>query len=90
MIHLTRLVNSVRGFLPWFNSIGVNFKPVCIVNRITFNALFTLSVRHNLSSKIACIKIFIVCIARSTAPVPVCILGVQYSISMFFGLQNSV
>ena len=36
------------------------------------------------------IKFFVVSIAISAAPVPVCILGVQYSIAMFFDLQNLV
>ena len=31
-----------------------------------------------------------VCIARCTAPVPVCILGVQYSTSIFFDLKTSI
>ena len=35
-----------------------------------------------LSSKFAIVKFFSVCIARSTAPVPVCILGVLYSVSI--------
>ena len=69
---------------------ALNINPVFIVNRITFNALFTHSVRQKLSSELATIKFFMVCIARSTAPVPVCILGVQYSSSMFFDIQNSM
>ena len=36
------------------------------------------------------IKFFNVCIARSTAPVPVWILGVLYSLSIFFDSQNSL
>ena len=35
-------------------------------------------------------RLFNVCIARSTAPVPVCILGLQYSISIFFNSQTSL
>ena len=62
---------------------------MCIVNRFTFSAVFTHSVRHVLSYKFAMIRFFNVCIARSTTPVPVSILGVLYSISMFFPLQNS-
>ena len=40
---LTIFVNSVIGCLPWCNSNGATFNPVCIVNRITRKALFTLS-----------------------------------------------
>ena len=86
---LTIFVNSVFGFLPWCSSNGVNFNPVCIVNRITCSALFTLSVKLIPSSKFAIIKIFNVCIALSTTPFPVCTRGVQYSISIFRFLQNS-
>ena len=39
---------------------------------------------------LAIIKFFNVWIARSTVPVPVCSLGVLYSILMFFDLQNSL
>ena len=60
-----------------------------MVNRITRNALFTLSVWPIQSSKFAIIKFLGVCIALSTAPFPVCIRGVQYSISIFRFLQNS-
>ena len=41
------------------------------------------------SSMFAVIKFFNVCIALSTVPLPVCIRGVQYSISIFRFLQNS-
>ena len=46
---------------------GVNFIPVRIVIRITFNALLTHSVNQRLSSKLTTIRFFTVCIARSTA-----------------------
>ena len=82
-------VNSVLGFLPWCSSNGVVFRPVCIVNRITRNALFTLSVMPIPSSRFAIIRFLSVCIALSTALFPVCIRGVEYSISMFRFLQNS-
>ena len=39
---------------------------------------------------LAIIKFFNVWIARSTTPVPVCNLGVLYSISIFFDLQKSL
>ena len=84
------LVSSVLGFRPWCSSNGVFFSPVCIVNRITFNALFTLSVILFPSSILANTRFFIVCIALSTVPFPVCILGGQYCISMFRALQNSL
>ena len=83
------VVNSVLGFLPWCSSNGVIFRPVCIVNRKTRNALFTLSVMPIPSSRFAIIRFLSVCIALSTAPFPVCIRGVQYSFSMFRILQNS-
>ena len=86
---LTMFVSSVLGLLPWCSSNGVDFDPICIVNRITCNALFTLSVRLIPSSKFAIIKLFMVCIALSTTPFPVCARGVQYSISIFRFLQNS-
>ena len=82
------LVNSVLGFRPWCSSNGVFFSPVCIVNRINLNALFTLSVKLLPSSMLANIKFFIVCIALSTVPFPVCIRGGQYCISIFRDLQK--
>ena len=39
---------------------------------------------------LAIIKLFRVCIALSTTPVPVCSLGVKYSISILFDLQKSL
>ena len=42
------------------------------------------------SSRLVSINFFKVCIARSTAPFPVCNRGVQYSISIFRLLQNSL
>ena len=60
------------------------------MNRIAFNALFTLSVRHGLSSRLDINRFFIVCIAGSTAPVPVCNLRVLYSILIFRDLQKSI
>ena len=86
---LTIFVSSALGFLPWCNLNGVNFNPVCIVNRNTCNALFTLSFKLIPPSKIAIIKFFNVCIALSTTPFPVCTRGVQYSISILRFLQNS-
>ena len=86
---LTIFVKSVLGFLPWCRSNGVNFNPVCILNRITCSAgfRFTLSVRLTPSSKFVLIRFFNVCIALSTTPFPVCTRGVQYSISIFRFLQ---
>ena len=80
---LTIFANSVLGFLPWCSSNGVNFNPVCIVNRITCNALFTLSVRLIPSSKFAIIKFFNVCIALSTTPFPVCTRGCNIQFQYF-------
>ena len=51
---------------------GVNSSPICIVNRITRNGLFTLPVKLIPSSMFA-VRCFNVCIAFSTAPFPVCI-----------------
>ena len=62
---------------------------VCMVNRITRDARFTLSVRLMPSSKFAMIRFFNVCVAISTAPYPVCTQGVQYSISILRFLQIS-
>ena len=59
------------------------------MNRFTCNALFTVSVKLMPSPKFAIIKFFIVCIALSTTPFPVCARGVQYSISKFRFLQIS-
>ena len=81
-------VISVLGLLPWCNSNGVSFYPVCIVKRITRSAQFTPSVRYIPPSSFAIIKFFSVCIDFSTTPFPVSIRGVQYSISMFRFLQN--
>ena len=63
---LTIFVNLVFGFLPWCSSNGVNFSPVFIVNRITRNSRFTLSVRLMPSFKFAIKRFFNVCIAFST------------------------
>ena len=84
------LVDSVLGFLPWCNSKGVLFNPVCIVKRITRSARFTLSVKSVPSSIFSSIRFFRVRIALSTTPFPVCSRGVQYSISIFPFLQNSL
>ena len=64
------------------------FNPVCNVNYITFNALFSHSVKQRLSSMLAIIKFFNVFNARTSTPVPVCSLGVLYSISIYFSLQK--
>ena len=90
LLSLTRLVNSVRGVLSWCNSNGVSLNPVCNVNCITFNGLLTHSIRHKLCSELAYFKFFLVCIARSTGLVPVCSLGMQYFISIFFDLKKSM
>ena len=62
---------------------------MCTVNRITRNAWFTVSVGLFPSSRFAITKFYSVCVALSTVPFPVCIRGVQYSISIFRFLQNS-
>ena len=53
---------------------GVNSSPICIVNRITRNGLFTLPLKLIPSSMFA-VRCFNVCIAFSTVPFPVCIWG---------------
>ena len=74
---LVIFVDSVLGFLPWCNSNGVFFNPVCIVYRITFSARFMLSVRLLPFSVFAKSKFFIVSFALSTVPFPVCFRGGQ-------------
>ena len=56
----------------------------------SFFALLAHSVRQKSFFKLATIRFFIVCIARSTTTMTVFLLGVQYSFSMFFDLQNSL
>ena len=80
---LTKFVSSVLGFLPWCSSNGVNFNPVCIVNRITCNTLFTLSVKLIPSSKFVIIKFFNICIALSTTPFPVFTRGCNMQFQYF-------
>ena len=80
-------VISVLGFLPRCSPNGLTFGPVCIVKRNTLNARPTLSIKSILSPRLAIIRFFNVCIARSTAPVPVCGVGGLFSEALNFTKQ---
>ena len=88
LLSLTKLVNSVLGFLLWWRLYGLILGPVCIVNRITLKAWFTLAVRPISSPELVIIKVLSVCFARPTPAVPVCILGLNF-FSKYLHLQNA-
>ena len=74
---LTTFIISVLCFLPWCNSKGVIFSPVCIVKRITRNARFALWVKLILSSKFVIFEVRLNFYRDfSTTQFPVCIRGV--------------
>ena len=58
------------------------------MKRITRNDQFTLSVKLFPSSRFAIIKFFNVCIDHLKTPFPVCILVVQYSLSILGFLKS--
>ena len=86
----TKLVTSFLGFFPWCISNGLSLNQVCLVNGNTRRARLTLSAKPIISSKLAMIKYFGVCLARSIAPNPVCSLAGLYSLSTFFIFQYSL
>ena len=84
LLCLTILVNSALDFLSWCISNGLTLKPVSIIKRINLRARPILLLKPMFSSELTIFKFLSVCIASSTAPVPVCSFGGLYSISMFF------
>ena len=72
------------------DSNGLILSPVCMVHRITLKTRFMLSIKPILSSKLAMITFFTVCIAHSTAPSPACSLGRLNSFSILLFLEDSL
>ena len=82
------LDSFVPGSRPKCSSNGVFFVSECMVNRRTYSALFRLSGRFCVSSKLVFVRLFSDWMVLSTNPVPVCRFGVPYLRIILYSLQK--